>query len=177
MLRDVIRGLLQEQQKEKIDEAFYHGTHPGNLKTGQVLKARKNEGSFEDEILYFPRGDIDVESFVERYRPKNMISRKKAIFMTKKVSTIGRAGGDKRCIYKVEPVGEVGRHHFGWFQEILHHADEDIDEEDWPMVMKILVGYAKNYWSGKSKRSGDTWEYLVSAVKVVGISPSSSSSC
>jgi len=131
------------------------------------------------------RGPASV--LLEKYRPRGVLSRNEAIFMTRTKAGVLIAGGGSDYVYRVEPIGQVyGPFDGGWFTHMLDAALRGeargsrgrirsgslIDPESWwnsPEAKKM----ADAYWNGAPcPRKGEcqgTWEYLARQARVVAV--------
>jgi hypothetical protein len=147
----------------------------------ELLKARRGEGHYAFLTLKLPGGELTVEDFFERHRPKGKPSRKSSWFMCPEVSELYHASpGGKEVevhILGLEPDREPSRHHFGWMALVNNVAFEKVglDREEEATLKEM----AKMYWAGEECpdellftycEGTYGWELLARAVRVTSCS-------
>lgn len=162
-----LKQLIQEEVKFVLNENktnnFFHASN-SEFEVGRVYYAKKGKGSS------FGR---KFENVVEKFRPKNMPSRKQSFFLVKRAGDLDAAGGEGQYIYTVH-APKFTKHHFGWLGRVfyaLYGYDGPVAKS--PHYSDI-VEWIENYWRGKPYKydpkvdSGDSvWEYLAPKIKIL----------
>ena len=150
---------------------FYHGSEE-RFPVGFVLKPQSDGyvyGDCADGFSSIERDTIEqTEKILERYRPRDVISRRSAVFLVDQPDPdlIERAGGYADFIYGVEPIGTVWKTNLHWYSEVYSFAEgmSDAEVQDVP-GLRVL---ASNYWkAAPSERY--LWEYLCASANVLKI--------
>lgn len=147
--------------------AFFHGSERP-LKIGQVVRSRgiRRESEFDDRFLL---PGLNVETFVEKYRPRGAISRLTGLYMVQKPKCLYDAGASDRYTYEVQPVGKITRVHWGWFSEILGLASFPLWKKRLlPKTERLALAkeYALKYWRNVPSKKGFS-EWLTNEFVVV----------
>lgn len=135
-------------------KTYYHGSIKP-LKIGTILIPKH-------ESTMIHKGDI-LEEVLEKYRPKNKLSRFDAIFMVDNPNDIDNVGGYTDYIYTVQPGNKVEKSDLAWYSEVEIILSEDRNNET---GIKLA---AKNYWSGVQyyNKSMSVYEYRTESAKVI----------
>lgn len=148
---------------------FFHGSSRA-MKIGQVIRSRgiRRTSDFDDRFLL---PGLDVETFVERFRPRNAVSRLTGLYMVQRPQCLNIAGAHDRYTYEVRPTGKVTRASWGWFAEILSGlASGPFWKAKLPKAERLALAkkYAMKYWKGtpSENRSGFS-EWLTTEFVVV----------
>lgn len=158
---------------------FYHGSSQP-LKVGKVYRVRHWKSTDQGGV------SANIESILEKHRPKNAIARNKAFYMVDKFTTdaMDLSGGNTSYVYVVQPVGRVERHDIQWLNDIdsiMKKGDDWFNDEEytsysWHMepiikfeIPSTIKKLAQNYWTGKQYPYKDwtLWEYLSPSFKVL----------
>lgn len=142
--------------KELINKIkFYHGSMT-KLPVGTILSSRD---SYEDNWK-----QTDFYSVLEKYRPKNMIAHKDAVFMCDNEDDIDLAGGGTEYIFVLLPLDRVERHDVNWSSEISMLVSDgyNIDSNE-------VKTAALNYWNGVPHPNEQVWEYLTTKAKILDV--------
>jgi len=145
-------------------------------KIGSILKAKKRP----TEWSYRKFAGINIETFLEKNRPKGEISRLESIFMVDRVKCLNLAGASEDYIYLVETKDHVTKAHFGWVTRLINflYDVEDPIPGTTPLSKSVLrrelIQAAGNYWAGvpcdkkcKLDVGPSAWEYLTKEVRIV----------
>jgi len=135
---------------------FFHGSSK-EIPVGTILKGRTEQ--YEKDWGFNPWYKI-----LEKYRPKNMISHKDAVFMTDNTDDLELAGAVTDWIFKLKPLGKVERHDVNWNSEIESLLSSGHDENS----MEVIEA-ANNYWSGIPHPNESVWEYLTNAAEIIEV--------
>ena len=137
---------------------YFHGSYIP-LEVGLIMKGRGEE--YEKDWC-----ETDFYLILEKYRPKEYLPHKQAVFMTNCVDDIDNAGGATEWVFEVKPVGQVSRHDLNWSSEISCLIG-DGHPDDYPPIIQA----ANNYLSGKPRSNESLWEYLVKEVIIIRCEP------
>lgn len=121
---------------------FLHASFD-ELEVGTILKPRKN---YEENW-----GKTDFYAALEKYRPKEMLAHKEAVFMCTSAEDLDNCIGGE-YIFEVIPDKRVERHDLNWSSEVSCLVGDGAPEE------KIKEA-ALNYWNGVPHHE-PLWEYL-----------------
>jgi hypothetical protein len=129
---------------------YYHGSID-ELPIGLMLKNQK-DGYTSDEVVK------DLESLFDKYKPKDKISRKEAVYLADNPDDIDNLGGYTDFIYEVNPLDEPEKSDLSWYSKVGSEMGDffDIDEELSENVKEML----DNYWNGVASEN-PVWEYRV----------------
>ena len=142
---------------ELIPQKFYHGSME-ELPVGTILTPRDNyEQNWSNTDFYKP---------LEMYRPSNMLSHSKSVFMVGHEDDIDLAGGGTEWIFIVKPLGIVQKHDMNWSSEISMLTSDGLGLDS-PEVKKA----AHNYWTGVPHYNEQVWEYLTTSAKILSVEP------
>jgi hypothetical protein len=105
----------------------------------------------------------ETERILEAAKPKGVLSRNDAVWITRNVQGVYHAGGGESYVYKVEPIGpKYGPFDGGWVGQMNWTEDEG----------GSLKKMADAYWRGapcKGKNCYGAHEYLVGSARIVEI--------
>lgn len=137
---------------ETKNKKYYHGSYD-KLPIGTILKPHDKS--------YTRINDVELENIMEKYRPKDKLSRYDSVFMADDIDSIEDAGGSIDFIYLVEPLGEVEKSDLNWYSEIDMITPEHNTE--------LEKEYAENYWNGVPYDDLDSsvFEYRTPAAKII----------
>jgi len=146
---------------------FLHGSKR-ELPVGDTLQARPNQGWFRPEI----------EQAMEERRPAGAPSRLASFFLVDRRELLRSAGAPTDYVYRVTPVGPLGKYHQGWMGEVYeamipflrHRAPEEEKEAAAPKLARV-PGWVDNYWRGvpyrhRPNQARTTWEFLAPTVRI-----------
>lgn len=136
---------------ESKNIAYYHGSRK-KFPVGFILTPQ-NDG-------YTSHSEVQAEEqIIEKYRPKNKLSRKNSVFMVDNIDDIDSAGGYLDFVYRVEPLGKIERSDMHYYSEISIYHDMMEDE---------IKQLALNYWSGiPSGTNTGLFEYRTPKAKIL----------
>jgi hypothetical protein len=140
------------------------------MKIGQVVSTRnvRRASEFDDRFLL---PGLDVETFVEKHRPRTAVSRLTGLYMVQRPQCLNIAGASDKYTYEVSPVGRLTLVHWGWFAEILGIASSPFRKAECSKTqrLKLAKKYAVNYWRGipSKNRGSGFWEWLGTEFVVV----------
>lgn len=154
--------------------ALYHGS-ADFLPNGTVLKPRRLTGTIDDELQLHEL--ITLATF-EHFKPPGAIGRFQAIYCATSPELCSSLGAWGELVFEVTPIGEVERHHAGWFTpmlDLLTDATFEIWERHGPLSLKQVLALlpahgwptpemaaiAADYWEGLAADDNNHWEYLV----------------
>lgn len=153
-----LRFLIKEELASS--DIFYHGSSKP-LSGKLIAKPRLTE--FSDR--HDSKG-VNIEKFIEGFKPSSAPSRLKCIFMSDNVKDLNLLGASENYVYEVKPLGSVIRADFAWVQEVLGIVFEGELLSDNPFAEEL----AKGYWSNKScpysDHSRPLWEYLTMGIEI-----------
>lgn len=145
-------------------------------KIGVTLQAKKRPTEWS--IRKF--AGVNIETFLEKAKPRKEISRLKSIFMVKKIECLNLAGASEDYVYLVETRGHITKAHFGWITHIIGLLfDEEDPPPNKPRLSKLalrqkMIEAADNYWAGtpcnkrcKMDSGPSAWEYLAEEALII----------
>lgn len=134
---------------------YYHGSND-YLPVGTILTARSG---YEERWAH-----TDFYRILEMYRPPNMLSHNKSVFMCDNPDDVDLAGGGTEWLFTVVPFGPVQRHDMNYSSEIssLISLGYDYDSEE-------VMDAANDYWSGQESPNEVIWEYLTTSAKIIKV--------
>jgi hypothetical protein len=151
-----IKAIVGEPPGAKLTETtiptLYHGSRRRFPKGFVLLPQSKGYVSWDEVRVH--------EQFIERYRPRDCLSRGQSVFMVADPRLAETAGGYEDYVYEVRPVGKVERNDLNWY-EVLNVLDNysieeqeqiDLNDPEW-------IAAAKNYWKGVPHPGRSMWEY------------------
>lgn len=143
-----------EYIKEDFDtnKKYYHGSYD-LLPIGTILKPHDKS--------YTKINDVQLEEIMEKYKPKDKLSRYDSVFMVDDIDLIDSAGGSIDFIYLVEPLGKIEKSDLNWYTEIDMITPEHNE--------KLEKKYAENYWNGIPYDDFDSsvFEYRTPLAKII----------
>lgn len=137
-----------------MNKKFYHGSIK-NIKNETILSNDNIEEKYTDSINV-----KSIEELFEKYKPKDKISRKTAIFLADNIYDIDNLGGYTDFIYEVETTDIVEKSDLSWYTKVSILLDEE------PIKNKKIKQYINNYWNG-SPSENPCYEYRCKKVKII----------
>lgn len=136
-------------------KVYYHGSYD-KLPVGTILTPRDD---YEDRWKH-----TDFYGPLEMYRPPNMLSHNKSVFMCDNPDDVDLAGGATDWLFTVAPLGPVQKHDMNWSSEIssLISLGHDYDSEE-------VMDAARSYWAGEESPNEPLWEYLTTSAKIIKV--------
>jgi hypothetical protein len=138
---------------------YYHGSK-NKIKIGEELISKENDG-------YTSSKDVEkLESLFEKYKPKDKISRKVAVYLADSIDDIDNLGGYEDYIYKVDPKGVIEKSDLSWYSEVgALMNDGDVDIKNITPEIMVMIN---NYWSGIPS-DNYVFEYRCNSAKVISL--------
>lgn len=115
----------------------------------------KNNGFYHGSKFVFPAGfkllpsktgyvnqleNQKIEAIMERYRPKNKLSRFGSVFLVNDPDLIDSSGGYTDHIYIVQPARRLEKSDLSWYSDVSVYGEDEDSEE----VKQAAI----NYWKG-----------------------------
>lgn len=141
---------ISELSKKK----YFHGSGI-ELPVGTILVPQENYEANWQHIDFYP--------ILEKYRPKNMLAHKDAVFMCDNEDDVDLAGGSTEYLFTVVPLGKVEKHDLNWSSEISCLVGDN--PKDWNKIKEA----ADNYWAGVPHFNESVWEYLTPSAKILKV--------
>lgn len=147
---DKVLKVIRESVETKT---YYHGSMV-DLPVGTILAPRDDyENDWLDTDFYLP---------LEKYRPKNMLSHRKSVFMCGNDEDVDLSGGGTEYLFTVEPLGKIEKHDLNWSSEISMLISDGHDITD-----QLVKNAAEKYWDGSPHYNESVWEYLTPKARIL----------
>lgn len=141
---------------KKDKKIYYHGSNI-KLPVGTILTGR---GHIYDDNW----GDTDFYNILEKYRPKDMIAHRDAVFMVDNDNDLDVVGGGTEYVFILEPLDKIEKHDINWSSEISMLISEGYGSND-----DLIKKAAKNYWLGIPHPNESVWEFLTKKARIIDV--------